>query len=124
MRAVRVMQVTVHQVIDVIAMGYGLVAAPGAVNVSGGMAGAGMLRGALVRIGGRNREDVLVHVIVVRVMHVAVVKVVHVTVVADGDVIASGTVLVRMIGVVRLGAAGHGETPREGWRGQAEGSAA
>lgn len=80
----------VDQIIDVIPVGHGLVSAAGTVGmrrVAGG--GFGVLAG--VRL--IDRDHVLVHVLLVRVVQMAVVQVVEVIVVANRGVAAIRSVL-------------------------------
>jgi hypothetical protein len=79
--AMRVVQTTVDQEIDVVAMGHLRVAA---VVV---LAGA-LHRGAMGRVGGVDLQHMLIVVAVVGRVQVAVVEVVHVAVVADARVAA------------------------------------
>src|SRR5690606_27179554 len=95
--AVWVMQVAVDDVVDVIAVGYRLVAAARAVDVIGRVGAAVVARGAgggILRI---DIEPVLVHVVAVRVVQVTVVHVVDVVVVANRRVPAARAVLVVVI---------------------------
>ena len=97
MIAMRVVQVTIDQVVDVIAMKDHLVATARAVDVIRVMPGATMLRRAPVRVLFADLERVLVAVTLVRVVKRAVMQVVYVVAVDDCDVTAPGTVGVRMI---------------------------
>ena len=98
-RPVRMVQVAVHEVVDVITVGHGFVAAVRPMDVVGGVRAAGVGRRAVGRVGDRHGEHVLVDVRLVRVMQVPVVQVVRVTVVQDGSMAAVGAVGVRMVGV-------------------------
>jgi hypothetical protein len=93
--AVRVVQVAVDEVVDVVAVGDRFVAAAGAVHVAGLVAAAA--RGAGVQpsgfLVGVTSRLVLVDVVTVRVMQVAVVQVVDVVAVPDRGVAAVGAVL-------------------------------
>jgi hypothetical protein len=102
MIAMRMMQPSAHEVIDVITMGHGLVSAgwPMLVRTAG-------LRRALDRIGGVDRDGVLVDMILVRVMEVAVVEIIDVAFMADRRMPAVGTMLVSVVGMMLLGAGGH-----------------
>jgi len=115
MVAVRVMQPAVDDVVEVIAMRDGLVAAAGAVDMAALAAGGDAVVTA-IRIGRAHLDDVLVVVRLaahlVRMMQVAIVQVVHVVAVADGLVAAAGAVLVV---VMRMGLAGLGH--RSGFQG-------
>ena len=103
--AVRMMQVSRDEVVDVIAVRDGLVATARAVDVTLGVPRAAMrgrARGGVRRV---DREGALVDVSVVRTMKVAVMEIVDVVAVANGGVAAGRTVGVI---VVRVGAVGHG----------------
>jgi len=107
MVAVRMMQVAVYQIIDVIAMRNRLMPATRTMHVVGGMSAAAMVRGANLRIGLGYGDDVLVHVIAVRMMQMAVVQIIHVTVMDDCRVSAVRAVLVGMVGVSGMSASAH-----------------
>ena len=92
----RVMEVTVDDVVDVIAVRNGVVPAGRPVLVRGGVRSAGVRRRAGRRIRGAHFDHVLVHVIAVHVVKMAVVGVVPVPFVRDGRVTAAGAVGVRM----------------------------
>jgi hypothetical protein len=89
MAAVGMMQVTFHQVIRVIAVGYRLVAAAGSMGVLLPMGAARVVRRAGRRIGTADRESVLVDVTGVGVMQVSVVQIVDVPFVLNRDVAAT-----------------------------------
>jgi hypothetical protein len=99
---VRVMQVAVHEVVDMIAMGDGFVPATGAVDVALGVTSAGVRGRADGGIGRANLEDALVDVPIVTMVEVAIVEVVDVVAMADSAVAAVGAVdviVIRMRGV-------------------------
>jgi hypothetical protein len=101
--AVRVVQLAIHQVVHVVAVGDRLVAAAGSVPVLliVAVAEAG---GAAIRIRGAHLDAVLVDVVAVRVVETAVMQVVGVAIVADCRVAAIRTVLMRVsfVYLVRL----------------------
>ena len=99
--AVRVMEVPVDQVVDVVAVRHGLVPAAGAVGVGGVVSFAGVTRRTVRRVGLVDLEAVLVDVVAVGMMQVAVVQVVDVPFVIDADVAALGAVGVVVVGVGR-----------------------
>ena len=103
--AVRVVQVAIDEVIDVVAMRHRFVAAAGAMHVAGFVAVAVVVRGADVRVGGADGDAVFIDVVAVRVVQVAVVQVINVAFVFDGGVTAIRAVLVFVVGVVRFVAA-------------------
>ena len=102
--AVLVMQTAVDDVVDVIAVRYGFVAATFAVNV----AVAGVNRMAAVRVGFINAQGVLVVMAVVFMVQVAVVQIIDVAFMFDGSVAAVCAVDVVMMFV---GFAGHFFSP-------------
>ncbi len=95
---VRVMQVTVDKIIDVIAVGYRFVSTSGAVNMVDSVAPTSMRWRASRGIGLTNGDRVLLDLPIGQdVMEVAVVQVVDVTLVSNTGVLAVGTVLVVMM---------------------------
>ena len=76
--AVRVVQMAVDQIVDVVAVRHRLVAAPGSVLVPRLVPGAAVVRRAAVGIAGRHLDDVLIDVIAMRMVQVAVVQIVDV----------------------------------------------
>ena len=98
---VRMVQMAIDEVIDVVAMRHRFVAAAGAMHV----AVAVMVGGADVRVGGADGDGVFIDVVAVRVVQVAVVQVINVAFVLDGGVAAACAVLVFVVGVVRFVAA-------------------
>jgi hypothetical protein len=107
---VGMMQMAVDQVVNVIAMWHGFVPASWTVHMIRIVPGASVLRCALVWIGRRHFDGVLIDVIAMHVMQVAIVEVVHVVAMANGHMAARRAVLVGVVGV--LGAGGHSETSR------------
>jgi hypothetical protein len=103
MIAVRMVQPPAHEVIDVVTMRHRFVSAVRAMGVR-----AARLGRALHRVGGVDRDHVLVDVIAMHVVEMAVVKIVDVAVMANRGVSAIRTMLVRVVGMVLLGAGGHG----------------
>lgn len=95
--AVRMVKVTVDEIVHVITMGDDLVTAVGAVFVAGCMARAGMVRRALGAVCLVDIDCMFDDAAAVLMMQMAVVKIVHVPVVLDGGVTAVGTVLMIVI---------------------------
>jgi len=108
MVAVRMVQVTVDQIIDVIAVRNRLVTATGPVDVARLVAGAAVFGRAAVRIALRNLDHMLIDMIAVGMVQVAVMQVIDVVTMADGGVAATGPMLVRVVCVMRVCASGHG----------------
>jgi hypothetical protein len=95
--AMRMMQVAIDQIVDVVAMRHRLVATARAMLVSLGVAAAIVVRGTAVRVDRTHGNDVLVKMIFVRVVKMAVVEIVHVALMPDRRMAAAGTVPVRVI---------------------------
>lgn len=108
MVAMGVVQVAIDQVVDVVTVGHGFVAAARTVNVAWLMAGAAVRGSASGGIGGAHWDGMLVHMVAVGVVQVAIVQIVDVAVVHDGGVAAARTVLVVVVGVVMGGTVAHG----------------
>ena len=106
MIAMRMVQPSVHEVVDVVPMGHGLVPAGRAVRVR-----AGCLRRALHGVDRADRNDMLINVIFVRMMQMAVMKIIDMAVMPDRGMSTVGTMRVAMIAVMRLGACRHSLFP-------------
>lgn len=94
--AVLVMQMPVHHIVDVISVRHGWVTAIRTVGMASVVTGA-VVRNAPVGIVVRDRDRVLVVVVLVSAVQVAVMKVTDVVIVFDRHVTAVGSVLVRMV---------------------------
>ena len=103
-----VVQVAVHEVVDVIAVRHGRVATRGAVDVTGLMAVARVPRRAARGMRRIDVDHALVDMSAVCVMEVAVVQVVDVAVVLDRVVSAARPVDVLVLVVNGMGAHGEG----------------
>jgi hypothetical protein len=99
MIAVRVMQVAVDEIVDVVAVRHRLVTATRPVDVTGFVAGA-LVRHAAVRVLCIDLDGVLVVVVAVGAVEMAVVQVTGVVAVTNGGVPALGAVGVWVIGVL------------------------
>src|ERR1700730_18593854 len=73
--------------------------------------GAPRLRGALHRVAGGLRNDVLVNMIPMYVMQMTVMQIIDMTIMANRRMPAVGAMLVGMVWMVLLGAGGHGFIP-------------
>jgi hypothetical protein len=91
MTAVRMVQVAIHEVIDVVVVRHRFMAAIRAVDVSGIVTRC--RRGAAVRISGADFDNVFIDVIGVRMMQMPFVQVIDMTVVFHGRVAAAGAVV-------------------------------
>src|SRR5205807_2193763 len=101
--AVRVVQMALHQVIGVVAVRHGFMAAARAVLVGLVMAAAGVLGRAFAGVLLAHRQLVLFHVLALNVVQVAIVQVIDVAVMLDGGVPAAGAVLMVVVGVAGTG---------------------
>jgi hypothetical protein len=97
--AVRMVQVTVHQVVRVIAMRHGFMPAVGSMLVAGFVSPAVVIGRAVGRVPAVHLEPVIVHVILVGMVHVSVVQIVGVPFVHHGRMPAAGSMFVRMVRV-------------------------
>ena len=97
MAIVRMMQVSINEIINMITVRNGGVAAVGAMNVL--FVVAFRAQRAFVGIDVTDRDDVFIHVVAVRMMQMAVMKIIHVPLVHNGDVPAVFAVNMRMTGV-------------------------
>ena len=94
--SVLVMEMTVNQVINVIAMGNRFVAAARTVLVVILMTVAGVTGSAFCGVLGIDFEDMLINMVSVEMVKVAIVEIIHMVTVFDSHVATVGTVLVIM----------------------------
>ena len=99
MITVRVVQVAIDEVVDVIAVRHCLVAATRTMHVIC-LVTAAVVRPPTLRIRFADRDSMLVVVILVGAMQVAVVQVADVIAVLNGGVTATGSVLVVVVSVL------------------------
>lgn len=90
--AVGVVQVTIHQIVDVVAVRDRLVATPLAVDVVCVVAAAVMVGRAGGRVAVRDLDDVLIDVVTMGMVQVPIMQVVGVPIVLDGLMAASRAV--------------------------------
>ena len=107
MIAVRMVQVSVDEVVGVIPMRNGFVTAARSVPMSRIVSATAVLGGAPIRIRFAYFDYMLVDVIFMRMMEMTVVKIVDVAVVPNRDMTALGSVDMRMIGVNNMIMSGH-----------------
>jgi hypothetical protein len=105
---VREVQVVIHEIANVIAMRHGFVSASGSVHMSCLVTGTGVTRRAPCGIYRAHLDHMLIDVVVVHMMQMTVVELVDVIAVTHGRVAASRSVDVRVIGMLGVGAPGHG----------------
>jgi len=108
MVAVGMVQVAIDEIVDVVAVRHRFVSAAGAMHMPRLMAGAAVLGRTAIGVLRGYFDDVLVHVVAMGMVQVAVVQVIDVVAMADGGVSAARPVLMVMMGVLRIGASGHG----------------
>jgi hypothetical protein len=114
--AMRVMEVAVHQVVGVIAVGHGFVTAIRAVLVLGIVRATIVVGRAPVWICCVHRETVIVRVVLVWMVHVTVVQVVGVPIVSDGGMPTARSVHVGVLRRVLV--VSHSDPPLSGGRRQ------
>jgi hypothetical protein len=98
----RMVQVSIDQIIHMIPMRHRFVTAAGSMDVIRVVSRAGVLRRADIGIGRRYGNRVLIDMVAVRMVQVAVMQVIHMVLMTYGDVSAAGSmdmVMVLMVGV-------------------------
>lgn len=108
MIAMGMMEMTINQVINVIAVRDGFVTATGAMDVARFMAIAMVLRRATVGVCVRYGDYMFIHVVFMWMMKMTIVQIVDMPFVTDGGMAAVGSMNMVMIGVVREVACAHG----------------
>jgi hypothetical protein len=98
--AMRMVQVAIDEVIDVVAMRHGFMTATRSMNMAFAMSRALMLRRAPVGVGGRNLDHMLIDMPVVHVVQMTIMQVIDVAIMADGGMAAARPVDVVVIGVL------------------------
>ena len=101
MRAMRKVQVAVDEIIDVVPVRNGFMAAAGPVTMTKAMSLTSMSRRAGGRVCRADGKDMLIHMVFMEVMKVPVVQVILMVLVVDGTVAAKRPVSVHM-GVMNL----------------------
>jgi hypothetical protein len=102
----RIMQPSIHEVIDVVPVRHGLVPAGWAMRVL-----TARLRRALLGIGGSYRDNVFIHMVLVHVVEMAIMEIIDMAVMEYRCMTTVGTMLVSMVGMMFLGAVGHSALP-------------
>jgi hypothetical protein len=103
----RVVQTSIDQVIDMVAVRHGLMSATRAVLVSG----AFRFRSAPRRVGLADLDDMFVNVIAMHVMQMTIMEVVNMSIVANRGMSTVWAVLVGMVSVMFLRANCHDSSP-------------
>lgn len=104
MAAMRMVQMAVNKIVDMVPMRDRLVTTVRPVR----MTGATNLRGATHRIGSVDRYGVLVNMIAVHMVHMAIMQIVDMPIVPNRRVPAVRPMLVRVVVVMLLGTGRHG----------------
>jgi hypothetical protein len=107
--AVRMVQVAVDEIVDVIPMWHRFMATPRSVNVARLVAAAA--RRTLIRIFGAHFEPVFVYMIGMRMVQMAVMQIIDVTVVLDCGMPTVRAMLMVVMGVMRFVAGAHLDAP-------------
>ena len=101
MVAVRVVQMTADEIIDMVAVWNGLVSTTGSVDVAFVMLGTRMIWCAPGLVPRAGFENVVVDVVAMYVVQMTVVQIIDMAVVFDGDVAATGPMGMRVTLVLR-----------------------
>ena len=121
MIAVRMVQVAVDQIVDVIAVRYRFVSAARPVDMARIMGATVMVRCTSVRILCADLKPVLVYMIGMRMMQVPVMQVIDVITMFDGRMPAVRAMLMVVVGMMGFVAGAHLEAPHFTWHCQRNG---
>lgn len=101
MVAVRVMEMPLHKIVNVVTMRDCGVAAIRPMNVFCGVLRRGKTGRAVIGIPGADRNHMFIHMVAVRMVQMPVVKIIHMALMFDGGMAATRTMNVRMLRVRR-----------------------
>ncbi len=104
---VRVMQATLDEIIDVIAMRHGGVATLWTVDMRGFVALVAVFRRAAVRVAVAHLDHMLIDAVAAWMMQVAVVKIINMVAVLDGEVSTAWAVMMRVFGGCEMAMRAH-----------------
>ena len=107
MVAVRMVKVAIDEIVDMVAVRDGLMSASRPVHMARLVSGTTVIRRAAIRVFGRHFNGVFVHVIGMRVVQMPVVQVIDMIAVAHRRMTAGRAMLMRVIGVMRVGTLCH-----------------
>jgi hypothetical protein len=113
MIAMRVMEVPSDQIVDMVTVRHRFMTATWTMYMARFVSAALMLRRAAIRIRRVDFQRVFVDMVAMRMMQMAVVQIVDVVTVFDGGMPTILTMLVIMVGVMRLGAGAHEHSLKE-----------
>lgn len=100
MSGMGMVQPAIDQIIDMIAVWHGFMAATRPMHM-----GAGQRGRAAIGIGGGNRDHMLINMIAVDMMEMAIVQIIDMAIMMDGRMAATGAV---DMGMIRVDVAAHG----------------
>lgn len=103
MARMHMVQAAIDQIIDMIAMRHRLVPAAGAVDMA-----AIVRAGAAVGVAGADADHMFINMVAMHMVQMAIVQIIDMAIMGDGGVPAARAVLV---GVIRVGVAGHAVAP-------------
>jgi len=106
------MKVAIDQVIDVVAVRYGLVPASRTMNVARIMAAAIVVGRTLIRVFRADFERVFVHMIAMRMVQMSIMQIIDMVAMPDGGMSAVGAMLMVVMGVMGFVAGAHAYAPR------------
>ncbi|MBA4142462.1 MAG: hypothetical protein H0X43_05510 [Nitrosospira sp.] len=107
MAVMRVMEMAIDQIIEMVAMRYCFMSAPSSMNMFRGVARAFMPRGTVFRVERRYANHVFIYVTVVRMMQMAIVQVVDMTIVLYAGMATVRAMWMSMIFVLGQGTISH-----------------
>jgi len=105
---VREVQVAIDQIIHMVTVRHHFMPAAGTVDMAGIVTGTVVLRGTGDGIGCADGNHMLVNVPVMREVQMTIVQIINMPLMTYGCMPTVGTMLVGMIGVLEMGAGGHG----------------
>lgn len=103
MAGMHMVQAATDQIIDMIAMRHCLMPAAGAVDMA-----AIVRTGAAIGVAGADADHMFINMVAMHMVQMAVVQIIDMAIMRDGGVAAARAVLV---GVIRVGVAGHAVAP-------------
>jgi len=98
----RVVQMPIHEIVDMAVMRHRLVSAAGTMDMARFMTGTAMIRRAGVWVRLRHLDHMLVHMVAMRMVQMTIMQIVDMVAVPQCGVAAAGAMRVAMVGVVGL----------------------
>jgi hypothetical protein len=103
----RMVQMPIHEIVDMTVMRHGLVSAAGTMDMARLMTGTAVIRRAGIRVRLRHLDHMLVHMVAMRMVQMAIMQIVDMVAVPHRGMPATGAMRVAMVGVVGLRTATH-----------------